>query len=316
MTRERLIEIAGTERLADSILSKGFMRHDFNKPEEKWRRTLVGAFISKYPTRAGVLDMMCAALGKKYVVWGDCTKVNLRDISDYINSKVSANSATTYIHLIQALLGEFSEERVIPVKSVRGAMKTKHAPSQHVALTQDELGRFDAYRPKTTAEADVKALFMRAALTGARCSDAKRMGMGNVHGGILSYVSQKTRIESHLPLHRDLAKYLEYNITRDYCAEQEKRVIRKICRSIGMTGRVSLFVGGRRKEGEKWEFCTMHTARRTFCTVLASLGVPVEAIRAMAGHTSTMMTDRYIVLDGARPGREAMAFFNGGGKAA
>lgn len=309
MTRNELIEIVGTERLADNILSKSFIHHDFSRPVEKWRRTLVGAFISKYPTRAGVLDMMCAAINKRYITWNDCTKVNLRDISDYINSRVSANSATTYVHLIQALLGEFSEERVIPVKSVKGTMRTKRVPSQHVALTQEELDLFDAYKPKTAAERDIKALFMRAAYTGARCSDAKKMSMDNVHDGILSYVSEKTKIESHLPLHKNLAKYLEYDITKDYCAEQTKRAVQKICRAIGMTERVSLFVGGRRKEGEKWEFCTMHTARRSFCTVLAALGVPVETIRTMAGHSSTLMTDRYITIDSRKPGKEAMAFF-------
>lgn len=309
MTREELIEIVGTEKLADNILSKSFIHHDFSLPVEKWRRTLVGAFISKYPTRTSVLDMMCAAVHKKYVTWKDCTKVNLRDISEYINSKVSANSATTYIHLIQALLGEFSEEKVIPVKSIKGTMRTKHIPSQHVALTQEELDRFDAYEPKDTSERDIKALFMRAALTGARCGDAMKMSMANVHGGILSYVSDKTHIESDLPVHKNLTKYLEYKITKDYYAEQTKRVIRKICRAIGMTEHVSLFVNGKRKEGEKWEFCTMHTARRSFCTVLATLGVPVETIRAMAGHSSTIMTDRYVVMDSRRPGKEAMRFF-------
>lgn len=311
MDRKELINVVGSERAADNILSKSFIYPDFKKPFGEWRKTLVGAFISEHPDRVSVLSMMCEAIGKKSIKWSDCTKLNLRHIAEYINSKVSPNSAATYIHIIGAFLREYSEENILPVKELKkGVMRTKTVPSQHVALTIDELEKFNAYVPKNTMEADIKVLFMRAAYTGARCSDAEEMSMANVHGNILSYISDKTKIESDLPIHKNLPKYLKYTITKKYCSEQTRRVIHKICRTIGMTEKVSLYVNGRIKTGEKWEFCSMHTARRSFCSVLAALGVPVETIRAMAGHTTSAMTDRYIVVDSRRPGKEAMAFFN------
>ena len=78
-----------------------------------------------------------------------------------------------------------------------------------------------------------------------------------------------------------------------------------------MTEEVQLYVGGKLKKGQKWEFVTMHTARRTFCTILAQKDVPVEVIRTLAGHSTTNMTDRYVCIDGKKPGVNAMAFFQG-----
>lgn len=315
MDRKELISIVGSEKIADSILSKSFIHHDFAKPVAKWKRTLVGAFISKYPKRASVLDMMCAAINKKYITWSDCTKINLIEISDYINSKVSANSATTYIHLIQALLNEFSEEKIIPVKSLKGTMRTKHVPSQHVALTQKEVAKFEAYVPKNVMEKDIKALFMRACYTGARCSDVEVMSTDNIvhgaRGNMLNYVSEKTKVQVLCPVHRNLQKYLNYKVTKEYSAEQMKRVIQRICREVGIKDKVSLFVNGKNKSGEKWQFITMHSARRSFVSQLAAMGVPLSEIRLLAGHTSEQMTSRYVCLSAKHLGHAADAFFKG-----
>lgn len=314
MTRKELKEVLGdklNERQIARLCLKKEVARAVRHTKKSFRRTFVGAFLIKYPTGARVLDYMCEALGKEYVEWDDMTKVNLHVISEKINGSVSPNSAATYIHMIMATLNDFSEEGVLPLKSVKNAMKTKNVPSQHVALTMDEINRFEAYEPKSPRERDVKCLFMRACYTGARCSDVLRMNEGTIVGGYISYVSKKTKIEVMQPLHQKLRKYLEYDIRGEYNARQINDTIKSICKTIGIREKVSLFYEGKLQNGEKWQFCSMHTARRSFCTVLAQLGVSVETIRTMAGHTNTAMTDRYICLDGRKPGKDAMHFFNG-----
>lgn len=295
------------DRLACRVESKTWYVSGLT--EAAWRKSFVGAFLIKYRGYTNVLDYMCEALGLEHIAWSDLTKVNLKAISEYLFKKVSPNTATTYVHVIEALLNEYSEEGCIPVKHVNGIMRTKRVPSQHIALTAQEVEAFDAYKAKNDVERDIKALFMRACYTGARCSDVMDMSMDNIHDGILSYVSKKTSIESNIPVHENLKKYLLRKIKREYSAKTTSAVVRRIAKAVGITGEVSLFVNGGTKKGEKWEFVTMHTARRSFCTQLAQMGVNVETIRALAGHTTSTMTDRYIVIDGKKPGADAMRFF-------
>ena len=47
--------------------------------------------------------------------------------------------------------------------------------------------------------------------------------------------------------------------------------------------------------GKKHEFVSSHTARRSFASNLASLGVPVREIQLRMGHASAAITERYIL---------------------
>lgn len=294
------------------LLTKPFLKQAKELPVRKFKKTFVGLFVTRHPKYSHLIGYICDALGVEVPTWDDFTKVNLRAISDYINAVVAPNSAATYIHVILAFLREYNEENILPVKSLSRTMKVKKVPSQHVSLTMDELKRFEEYVPKTRTEKDVKCLFMRACYTGARCSDAYELSTNNIiDGKTLSYVSKKTKVEVVLPLHQNLRKYLEYDITKKYSAKTTCDVVRRICKTIGMKKVVSLYVGGVQRNGFKWEFISMHSARRTFCTILAQMGVNVETIRTMAGHTTSAMTDRYICLDGRNPGNDAMRFFQG-----
>lgn len=316
MTREDLIKVfGGNEKIADMVIAN----KNFTMPEvstKAWLDTFTGAFVSKHPKQLAILGHIRKALHKRTEVkWKDFSKLNLRKISDYFNENLSANSACTYIHVLQSILNQYSEEKVLPTRNFEAALKSKHVPSQHVALTQEEVAKFEAYEPKNIREKDIKALFLRACYSGARCSDVERMSTDNIvhgaNGDMLSYVSVKTKTQVLCPVHKNLMKYLEYKVTKQYCAEQMKRVIQKICREVGINEEVSLFVNGKRKTGQKWQFITMHSARRSFVSQLAAMGVPLSEISLLAGHSSEGMTSRYVCLSAKHLGHEADAFFKG-----
>lgn len=312
MSKEELRMFFGdkcTDKQFASILSNPFMDNIDCYSFETWKKSFVGAFIIKNPTRPQVVRMMCEALHLSTIKWEDLTKVNLATVTEYIKSVVSPNSSCTYISLIKALLNEYSEEGIIPCKNFSSVLSSKKVPSQHIALTEEELKALDAYRPKSKTELDTKIIFMRACLTGSRSSDAKNLSRKNVSNGILSYVSRKTKTEINQPVHKQLSKYLD-KPHKEHLTAVLNRTIQRICKEIGMTEEVQLYVGGKLQKGQKWEFVTMHTARRTFCTILAQKDVPVEVIRTLAGHSTTTMTDRYVCIDGKKPGVNAMTFFN------
>ncbi len=267
-------------------------------------------FLKLNPERKQILVYIRASLRVSSVEWADMTKVNLCVIADYIKKQVSPNSAFTYLSIIKSFLTRYSEEGVIPCKSYHKELSARRAPSQHIALTMEEIIKFDNYEPKTKTERDVKILFMRGCLTGMRLSDALLLTEDNIRDGILSYVSIKTKTEVKQPVHARLMKYVTEQPKKQHQRSVVNRTIQNICKNLGMTEEVQLFVNGQLQKGHKYEFITMHSSRRSYVTCLAANGVPVATISKLAGHSSTAMTDRYICFDTHKPGREAMEFFN------
>lgn len=267
-------------------------------------------FLKLNPERKQILTYMRASLRVSSVKWADMTKVNLCVIADYIKKQVSPNSAFTYLSIIKSFLTRYSEEGVIPCKSYNKELSARRAPSQHIALTMEEIIRFDNYKPKTQTERDIKIVFMRGCLTGMRLSDALMLTEDNIRDGILSYVSIKTKTEVKQPVHARLMKYVTEQPKKQHQRSVVNRTIQNICKNLGMTEEVQLFVNGKLCKGEKYKFITMHSSRRSYVTCLAANGVPVATISKLAGHSSTTMTDRYICFDTRNPGQEAMEFFN------
>lgn len=267
-------------------------------------------FLKLNPERKQILVYIRASLRVSSVEWADMTKVNLCVIADYIKKQVSPNSAFTYLSIIKSFLTRYSEEGVIPCKSYHKELSARRAPSQHIALTMEEIIKLDNYEPKTKTERDVKILFMRGCLTGMRLSDALLLTEDNIRDGILSYVSIKTKTEVKQPVHARLMKYVTEQPKKQHQRSVVNRTIQNICKNLGMTEEVQLFVNGQLQKGHKYEFITMHSSRRSYVTCLAANGVPVATISKLAGHSSTAMTDRYICFDTRNPGREAMEFFN------
>lgn len=267
-------------------------------------------FLKRHPDRKQVITYIHDALGVSVADWKHLTKVNLNTISRYVKTKVSANSAFTYMAILKSFLNRYAEEGVIPCKTFRQELTIRRVPSQHLALTMEEIVRFDEYKPRTQTERDVKILFMRGCLTGMRLSDAMSLTKDNISGGILSYVSQKTRIEVRQPVHGRLMKYIENKPNKEHQRSVVNRVIQSICKELGLTQEVQLFVNGRLRKGAKYKFVTMHTSRRSYVSCLAANGVPITTISKLAGHGSTTMTDRYVCIDVGNLGENAMLFFN------
>lgn len=268
-------------------------------------------FLRKNPKRGNVLKLMREAIGKDRVEFEDLTAVNLTRVRDHICESVTGNSACTYLAVIKATLSPFASDGVLPCKNPHDLLKAKHVPSQHIALTEEEVAKLDAYEPWSETEQNVKILFMRGCYTGARSSDCKRFTPDIIRGDHIAYVSQKTKTEVIQPLHHALVKYLYVQPTYIPCPSVLNRTIQRICEYLGFDEEVTLFVGGKLQKGPKWQFVSSHTARRSFCTNLALRGAPIDVIARLAGHTNSLTTSKhYICIDTKNLGSEALSFFN------
>lgn len=267
-------------------------------------------FLIRNPKSGHVLRYLREAIGVSEVDWKDITKLNMERFGNYLSEKVSPNSARTYAAIFKAFLSRFSEEGLIPCKDPK--IRIKAVPSQHIALTFDEIRRIDEYITENETENDVRNIFMRGCLTGARYSDAITLSTDNIIGSTLVYVSKKTHTEVRQPVHSMLLKYLSEPPKKERCPVVMNRTIKEICRKVGIDEDIQLFVNGGIKKGKKYEFVTEHTSRRSYCTVLALLNVPTETIAKLAGHSNSNITSsRYICIDTKNLGESAMQFFSG-----
>lgn len=290
---------------ANDLVSSGLI--DWNLSLDEWRKSFVGVFCSRQPERSGLLKHIARFLGKT-PEWSDFTKPNMAEFVRYLPKQTTQNTARTYSAILKGIFNIYEE--YLPADGVTKVMNVKAEPSQHIALTEKEVEQIHLYQPKSRTESDIKRAFMLECLSGARSCDIATLSESNIKDGWLTYISQKTKTETSVPVHRLLMQYLSMPVGKSHTRGVVCDTIKRICRSVGITAVVRVFTHGKWVEKPKCELVGSHTARRSFATQLALRGVPVPTISKLMGHSNTKMTSRYICIDRSEIGDTAMAFFN------
>lgn len=266
--------------------------------DENWESTFVGVFLTKHPQQTKLLCDVCTATGKKIPTWKDLTDQNLKTLRRIVLTHVCPNSAALYFRQMCAIINDNRMEVEIPSTRYAEILKVRIEPSQAVFLTANEIRKLHEFVPRTLNEHYVKRIFMISALTGCRHSDAERLSLDDIDetSNTITYISQKTRIEATLPVHVWLREYLAQKPHRtEMHISTFNRNIQDICQACGINERVKIFHGGKEQVGEKWQFVTSHTARRSFCTNLFRTDLDLLTISRLAGHTNVDMTSRYVI---------------------
>lgn len=257
-----------------------------------------GIYTWKYMEAFGLVD------------FEDCTSGTLSEFVDYVRKNVAASTAKTYTATLQSVLNRYKD--FVPCENVNDILRLRAEPSQKVFLTEDELARLEVVPTRTRKERYVQLAFLIASKTGMRVSDARRITEANVQGGLLTYVSQKTSKEAKLPVSEKVLGWIwELNkIGEGPNLANYDLAIKRMCQKAGIDTPMKVFRGGVEKTEPKWKFVGSHTARVTFCTIMAQKGVPVMDICIMAGHSSPVMTERYIIREAPVLNAAAMSFLN------
>ena len=319
VTNQLIHTIMTQQEFTDYMTSKGWSQQaskatysrsiiDKSIGINEWRKTLVGAYASRNPV-ISALYHLADCIGKEIPQWEDLTVPNLADYKDYLLGKVARNTAATYLRTLSAVMNIYID--YLPSTNFKSALQLKKEPSQHVALTEEEVERIHNFVPRTSVERDVKRAFMIECLCGARSIDVANLTEDNIKDGWLVYVSQKTKTETSVPVHRLLRQYLSM---RPYRKKYDRavvcRTIKRICCKCGINSEVKLFTKGEWVTKMKWELVGSHTARRSFATQLALRGVPVATISKLMGHSDVRMTSKYICINRNDIGDTAMDFFS------
>ncbi len=300
---ERLLSVEQKEKYKGCIRQGYFS--DYHGAE--WRHaTFTGAYLWKYPRYINVVRIFEKLVGHR-PTWDDVTDDNLRDLFEELESQYAPNTTHMLCATIKALIRENDATRHIKSGKFASILKRKVETTQFVYLTDEEIDRVVKYVPHGLRENYVHRIFIIECLAGARISDCMRITSENIDetGRFLVYVTQKTKTEVRVPIHRRLRQFLvnggpKTKVDMSYLMRgQFNAIIRDICRKVGINKRVKIVGAGKEQYGEKWQFVSSHTGRRSFATNLSKKGVALEQIALMMGHMSrntpnVMMTKGYI----------------------
>lgn len=285
-----------------ACINKGYFS-DYHGNE--WRHaTFYGAYLWKNPGRLKVVAIFEDILGHR-PTWEDITDDNLRDLFEELSEHYSPNSTRTLCATINAVIRENMDTRNIASENFGSILRKKKQVAQFVYLTPDEVDRVIRFNPKGKMQRYVQRMFVLECLCGARISDCMRISTDNIDetGRFLVYVTQKTHVEVRVPIHTKLRRFLVSGrpdeSLRHMQSSSFNRILRDICKTCGINTRVKVVHRGKEQTGEKWQFVSSHTGRRSFATNLAKKGVAIEQIALMMGHSSgnfpnVTMTQGYV----------------------
>lgn len=254
--------------------------------------------LSRYLNECGLND------------WEDLTKANLNDFKDLVLSKVASSTARTYFAVFKAILKRYEDDAPI-CKDYADILKAKIEKPVKTFLTMKDLAQLEQVVPNDPNEQYVLDVFLIGAYTGMRVSDAMEISEENMANGYISYVSIKTGIQAVVPMKAGIAERIErvQSSGCDMPLMTYNRIIRRLCERAGLTERVKIFKAGEHKKGQKWEYVSSHSARISFATNLAILGLPLIDIAKLMGHQNVQTTIRYIVNTKANVNEKAMRYF-------
>lgn len=254
--------------------------------------------LLKYLEEAGIQD------------WSDLTKIGLNDFKDVVTERVAASSAKTYFAVFKAILKRY-EDDVEFCKDYASILKASSKKPLKTFLTMKELERLERVEVKSIQEQLVLDEFLIGAYTGMRISDARSITEENMTDGMISYVSKKTGIHAVVPMKEGIAERIRRVQANDCTISLMgfNKALRRMAKRAGLTERVTVYKAGESLKGEKWEYCSSHTARISFATNLSLLGVPLMDIKQLMGHTDVSMTIRYIVPTKVELSNKALKYF-------
>lgn len=244
--------------------------------------------------------------------WSSFSKEGLYRIRDEFKATCAPASAKTYMAVLKSFLVRHEDEHPEICREYRDILKIKADRPMKTWLDKEELARLEEVETTDDLEALAKARFLIGAYTGMRISDATDVTESNERGGMLTYVSLKTGIKATVPCTKkvkDLIAFVRAN-DRDMTLMCYNGKIRKLCKRAGIDTIVKTHHGGKTYEGPKWKFVSSHTARISFATNLANLGVPLIELAGMMGHSSVQMTERYIAGKVIELSPKAMTYFD------
>lgn len=172
----------------------------------------------------------------------------------------------------------------------------------NVYLNEDELEAIRLLDLTNNQSLDrVRDWFLLSSWTGTRYSDIDKINKQNIKEGLLKIRQQKTSMEVYIPIHpvvEGIFKKYEYDIPKVISNQKFNDYIKELCQLAGINTLESITrtIGGKEvtETMPKYEFVSVHTCRRSFCTNMYKKGFDTLMIRSISGHKTEKSFLSYI----------------------
>ncbi len=233
--------------------------------------------------------------------WDDIDRWHISRFASEVKSSMAPSSCHTTFAVFKAFLAKFEDDVKLP-KDWRKMLETKNEQPMKTYLTAEEVEAFGEAYVDSDSERTVRDGFYVSCKTGLRHSDLVKLLPSNFQpregGGYnLNYVSKKTRVQSTVicsEATKEKVEWLHKHGT-EVSLTYYNKLVRVLAERADINTVVSVYKAGKEMTGPKYMFLSSHSARVSFCTILADFGTDILDIARLAGHTNTNVTMRYIV---------------------
>ncbi|WP_347067482.1 site-specific integrase [Flavobacterium sp. WV_118_3] len=224
---------------------------------------------------------------KKEILFSDINERFINDYRQYMLNTLSnnENTASKSLRVLRTFVNismRFGYIKTNPFQYI----SIKKVDGKRDFLSIEELNKLTDYYSKDNfaklIEKDILGYFLFACYTGLRYSDLKTFSTDLIVDNSIRLRMHKTGCLVNIPLSKKAKMFLP-NITfegssvfRVYCNKVTNKELKKIGADLGLKKKL-----------------TCHVARHTFATASISLGIPIEVVSKLLGHTSIRTTQVY-----------------------
>lgn len=220
-----------------------------------------------------------------------------------VNTKKHTNNTVgKHLKVIKAFLNWASERKLNTNQEFR-KFKAQDKKADIIYLTKTELGLFANKELTDDSHKNVRDIFLFSCYTGQRFTDVMNIKKEDIQIDRWHLHVQKTRDLIVIPLSHEAQRIASKYLDTEGCFPQyTNQFMNRTVKKIGEIAEINTpttlyqYKGAERVEKilPKYEFISMHTARRTFVTLSLEGGMREEVVRKITGHTDTKVLDSYV----------------------
>lgn len=211
-----------------------------------------------------------------------------------------------YIVNIQTIL-HWAEKRGYQVNPAYKSWEIIKRDYPIISLTLDELQRIEDLNNLPTHLQIAKDYLSLACRTGQRISDVKRISALSISSGTWTIHQKKGSRQKQKVVQLPLVGFSSpvIDIVNKYggklpeISEQNLNYhIKEVCKLAGITQEIYIerWQGNKKIKipGQKWEYISSHSGKKTFITILSSLGAPLSVLADFTGTSQKTIEKHYL----------------------
>jgi site-specific recombinase XerD len=221
-------------------------------------------------------------------------EINLQWIKDYENYlRTELNNRNNTVHkslsFIRMMLNEAKRQGII-TENPFDNYKIKKEPGKRAFLTLDEINRIEnLYNGNTLTDGQRKAArsFLFACYTGLRYGDIKALTHRQIQqvedSFVIDLTMHKTDLQVRIPIPKKALQWVDFadalpnqKAIPTYCNQVQNRRLKELAELAEIDKTVSF-----------------HVARHSFATNAISIGIPLDVVSKILGHTNVKTTQIY-----------------------